>query len=948
MTDFTSVSIRPPRDWQAFERHSRLLFEYALRDPTTQNNARPGQRQHGVDIFGRRGGGTGPLVGIQCKGKDSDYGGIVTEAELLREVKNTQKFQPDIKEFILITTAPDDADIQEKARLLEQGVRAAGRDLSISVWGWGRVQQEINRYGEVLRAFHPDATPFTDVQLDAAAQARKDSAQIKEILTGQEASRKASEERMFELLEARLPRTQIGSSDPPAAYDPVDKVLNDQIDSLRDLIRERPKTALALLNKLKEKSWVTASNKIRFRILGNLGSAHYTLGEYEQAAELLVEAYPYDPGTAVSFANKIAGLLIKGQEAEARQLAKEAVARFPDSVDLALQRLQAREESEDVERLWSELPQQMQDRSELLLFRITALRLDGDPQWRKLAELAKPAPPVEEKLKVMRAEAVIERVLSGDRSALGIETGDVPEQAEIENAASTLDEVWQQSLKKETPRYLGAAHNGALAYNILGRRDDACRLLDEALELPEAGDETKRLRLALYNRHESLGDAIRLADTLSDTPRNAITRAELRVRQAPSEARTLLERRDTYTDHLDVIGAAFVVVDSYLSEENFDAAMAESERLKKRFPDDVQSYLTIYRVKKASATSDAQSYLDEAVSKIVDGTDFVSRFMVADELAQAMRWNDVVRLLRPYVSRHFDSQSLRALIAAAANGDRREVLKSILDELPAEVAKRPFYRRSRIALAIRLQDIRAAETEIREYLAESTRNLEMHLQLMHALFRQDKFTELRAEAAKPASGFDGEPLDFLQLAQFKDSFGDWQEAHAVAYQTLLRNFEDAEVNMAYVAVFLRPGHSTGLEVEPATVAENMAVTLTVDSEPAKLFIVEPDPSLRLSAQYIPASHPIAREILGRAKGERVRLPDDVEATITWVKPKVLHALHEVMENFQRLFPESDGLERVTIDTSAATTSCDRRRIRKVRKRACSNRLYSKEPQPRNR
>lgn len=123
------------------------------------------------------------------------------------------------------------------------------------------------------------------------------------------------------------------------------------------------------------------------------------------------------------------------------------------------------------------------------------------------------------------------------------------------------------------------------------------------------------------------------------------------------------------------------------------------------------------------------------------------------------------------------------------------------------------------------------------------------------------------------------------------------------------------MNMAYVAVFLHPGHSTGLQVEPATVAENMAVTLTVNSGPTRLFIVEPDPSLRPSTQYIPPSHPIARAILGRAKGERVRLPDDVETTITWIKPKVLHALHEVMENFQRLFPESGGLERVAIDTS---------------------------------
>ena len=113
MTDFSSATFPRPKDWQAFERHSRVLFEHVLGDPNTQKNGREGQPQHGVDIFGKRGGGNGPTVGIQCKGKDTDYGGGVTRSELRSEVEKTRKFKPDIKEFILITTAPDDAEIQE-------------------------------------------------------------------------------------------------------------------------------------------------------------------------------------------------------------------------------------------------------------------------------------------------------------------------------------------------------------------------------------------------------------------------------------------------------------------------------------------------------------------------------------------------------------------------------------------------------------------------------------------------------------------------------------------------------------------------------------------------------------------------------------------------------------------------------------------------------------------
>ena len=124
MTDFTSVAIPQPKDWQALERHCRLLFELSFGDSAVQINGRIGQPQHGVDIFGRRDGGKGRWVGIQCKGKDADYGGEVTGAELKGEVEKSAEFIPSIKEFILITTAPNDEKIQRAARLLEGELRA--------------------------------------------------------------------------------------------------------------------------------------------------------------------------------------------------------------------------------------------------------------------------------------------------------------------------------------------------------------------------------------------------------------------------------------------------------------------------------------------------------------------------------------------------------------------------------------------------------------------------------------------------------------------------------------------------------------------------------------------------------------------------------------------------------------------------------------------------------
>src|SRR5262245_24679522 len=100
---FSSVNIPAPKDWQAFERKIRLLFEHSLNDPHTQNNGRIGQPQHGVDVYGKRGGPGGHYVGVQCKGKDASYGGAISKAELEAEVEASKDFVPSIREFVLVT-----------------------------------------------------------------------------------------------------------------------------------------------------------------------------------------------------------------------------------------------------------------------------------------------------------------------------------------------------------------------------------------------------------------------------------------------------------------------------------------------------------------------------------------------------------------------------------------------------------------------------------------------------------------------------------------------------------------------------------------------------------------------------------------------------------------------------------------------------------------------------
>ena len=114
MTKLRNFKIFPIKDEGEFENLCLTLWKRILGDPNVQLNGRRGQRQHGVDLFGRR---TKTLnwVGVQCKVRSD---GILTESEVSSDVEKAKHFNPRLSEFIFATTAPRDEKLQAFARTL--------------------------------------------------------------------------------------------------------------------------------------------------------------------------------------------------------------------------------------------------------------------------------------------------------------------------------------------------------------------------------------------------------------------------------------------------------------------------------------------------------------------------------------------------------------------------------------------------------------------------------------------------------------------------------------------------------------------------------------------------------------------------------------------------------------------------------------------------------------
>lgn len=140
----------PPTNPIAFESLCADLWG-AIWGESALKNGRNGQPQAGVDIYGRHGD---KWIGVQCKQKDELLRSKLTATELAEEVSAACRFVPPLSRFILATTGPADATIQEVARSLTEEHSRQGL-FEVEVWSWTEIWAELNRRPGLLHVVGP-------------------------------------------------------------------------------------------------------------------------------------------------------------------------------------------------------------------------------------------------------------------------------------------------------------------------------------------------------------------------------------------------------------------------------------------------------------------------------------------------------------------------------------------------------------------------------------------------------------------------------------------------------------------------------------------------------------------------------------------------------------------------------------------------------------------------
>lgn len=145
------ITLDKPANWEDFENLCFHLWKSIWGDLASHQGGRRGQRQNGVDIYGRP-----PFhehyTGVQCKGKNGNYGQKLTKKEIDTECANAKDFKPQLDTFIMATTSPRDVNVQEHCR----GINAQQNyNFEVDTWSWDDIEEEVQCRPEIMEIFYP-------------------------------------------------------------------------------------------------------------------------------------------------------------------------------------------------------------------------------------------------------------------------------------------------------------------------------------------------------------------------------------------------------------------------------------------------------------------------------------------------------------------------------------------------------------------------------------------------------------------------------------------------------------------------------------------------------------------------------------------------------------------------------------------------------------------------
>ena len=908
MSEYPATQIPKPRDEQAFERCNEILWRRILRDETVQLHGRRGQKQYGVDLTGIRGDRPENLVGVQCRLKSE--GQSLTEAEVQAELQKALTFAPPLSEYIIVTTAPDDGELQRLALQLSiSSSENREKPLKVRVLGWGSLEREIRRYPDALGAFDPSHT----------AQGDRIEKRLDDLSGGVEIVKQG-------MAVVQRVVTQGQAISPIVANTAVQSVLERQVNSYTELVSSDPDTARRLLQQLEAELDDEVRADIRFRVAANIAACHFNLANEEAAARGFIAAYAIDPGNPKAVAHKALGLFLLGHWTTLKAFAETQLSKQPDNALLAAHYIRGMIADSAVTDPLSQLPAAVCGTREVAEAHISWLMDRGSRgEWWDAAIAAYEAHPDSDVVTEMYATALLERIVSRvgglDRKTL---TED--ERTDVEVARGIYEALWPQL--RDDPRRaheepVSVPINLIVAYRLGHQIEQAVDTAHEALARFPGNAHVAKAAASVLMEHGEGAQAGALLSELEIDRETVMMR--FGVAMATEDWDTVSELVDNHlaifpeTEHA-LARAARILVD--LNGSPVDERREVLQAALGNFQNDVRASIALGRNAREHGLDDLGNSYFNAAGMAFDGGDdgLRARVAIAGEALARGQHNVAADLLTDRLPLDEDTFELRLLARALVfDYPIRERAVRFFEDLAPEIRSIPDFQ---VLQGILHVNRGAPDDAVGLFSSAFDRepsvdNLMSLIEVHQRLGNTDAVTGLLG--GERIDTLPGSALARVSLAHVLLAFGGSTDPLELGYGAIIDGLQQADVVKRFIGLILKAGRGPLLpetSVRDPVVATGTWIRLTSGRGECYEALVGEEAD-RPWGERVDSANPFVAQALGLKVGDSFEHVATSGMCETWtvkeVKPRWLQASHYLGKRFGQRFPEAHGFFSIKMD-----------------------------------
>jgi len=889
MLTFSNLQIPPPANWQDFESLCWDLWQKIWNDPNTQKNGRQGQPQCGVDIFGRP-DQKNKYAGVQCKGKDNYTNRKLTKREVRAEVEKAKSFKPALSEYIIATTGPKDAKVEELAREITETHLESGL-FSVHIYGWEDIKARLEDYPDLIEKYYPG------LGLNAKALEHKID-EIKELV-----------QKNFEISTEK--RTSITSSlesvethQKPADVDISTAILTPEyqaeLDDVQSLLNDyKPEEALHHLERL-EKRWLNAPEIIKYRLLTNMARAKLYLNQDCEAARLLIRAWQYNPEEDKAFSDRALGHLLLDQTEEARDYAKKALEKNPASSHVYSILAQTFSDEEKLEDIIAEIPKRFRTTLEVAHTFGRLARKRGDfAEARNWLEIAiKKEKDDSPDLKAELGEVLLQSVMEDKSVIYTGQLSDIQEK-QVQKALQLLTSAWEKVANTGIRNFrVSWIASRGLAKRLLRDLEGAIEDNEVALKA-EPSDPTfimNRAILAYENNDNKT--AISLARQIlssKETPGAVLLLARaLREEGEFSEPIKILEDfLETNPPKEMKEETQRLLIPLYIDSGDFLAARNLSNSMRATDPTNILFLVDAARISRISDNpEEAILLLREAAEHVTISSSFRELLELADGFFFLEQYEDAISIYERFVDKSLKTPfTYKLLDCYYRSGKTGQALK-ICQNLREKYGPLEFVSGMEATIHESIGDLEKARNVYREYWKEFPEDLGMNLRLAVINFRLSNFEEVD-EFLDSSINIDELSMEYgFLLARLYAARDSVKKAFETIYE-IRRNFpNNGNAHVNYSIFFFNMEKDSYDWLTSIKVGKDTAVCVRDESGDKKWYIIEDREDRDTSRGEVNLENQFAQKLMGKSVGDKVLIEESQFSTeygeILEIKSKYVH------------------------------------------------------------